>query len=169
MTPRTQNAINVFLDAINNNTLAKGSCTACAVGNLIANSMGAEIRVVSSYDFVCNQRNNFWSKLFMTFQNYQVLDYKTNPNILEKLTIKQKEIIENTGFSLDELAQIEYAFERNTIISFVRYSEYSKEQIKQDQLKGLTAVVNLLLEMDKDVETNVDEVFVSKVKDLQLV
>lgn len=35
MTQRVQKAIDIFLDAINNGTLAKGSCTRCAVGNLV--------------------------------------------------------------------------------------------------------------------------------------
>lgn len=115
------------------------------------------------------KNNSFWSVLFMTSGNYQVLKYKKYPELLNKLTTKEKEIIKNTEFSIDELARIEYTFETNTHISFFNYIDHSKEEIKQDQLKGLTAVVNLLLEMDKDIETDIEEVFVSKVKDLQLV
>ena len=43
MTPRIQEAIDVFLDAINNGTLAKGTCTACAVGNLAAHYTNGKI------------------------------------------------------------------------------------------------------------------------------
>lgn len=42
---RVENAINVFLDALNNRTLAKGTCKACAVGNLAAYGMGMEVIV----------------------------------------------------------------------------------------------------------------------------
>ena len=44
MTERISKAIDIFLDAVNNGTLAKGTCIACAVGNLVAHGMGGEIK-----------------------------------------------------------------------------------------------------------------------------
>ena len=43
MTPRIQKAIDIFLDAINQGTLAKGSCAACAVGNLVAHGLNYDL------------------------------------------------------------------------------------------------------------------------------
>ena len=167
MTQRTENAINVLLNAIDNNTLAKGSSTACAVGNLIANSMGAKITIDDKFNIQCNENVSFWSDLFLTAGNVQTKYYKHHPHLLENLSPNQKKSIENTGFSIDEIAKIEYTFEKNTQIGHSIYNLVTKEQIKQDQLKGLTAVVNLLFKMDNDTKTNINAVFTSKVKKLQ--
>ncbi len=153
MTNRISEAIDIFLDAINNGTLAKGSCHACAVGNLVAAGQGGII----SRDFdSCTTINNAWGKLFSS--NYYGKQH-FNTDYLNHLRIIEN--IEATKFTLKELMKIENAFEANTKISCYLYSEYSKEQIRKDQIKGLEAVVKVMLKFDEQ-QDDVKEVFTRK-------
>jgi hypothetical protein len=153
MTQRISEAIDIFLDAINNGTLAKGSCHACAVGNLVAAGQGGII----SLDFdSCTTINNAWGNLFSS--NYYGKQY-FNTDYLNHLRVIEN--IEATKFTLKELMKIENAFEKNTKINCYLYSEYSKEQIRKDQIKGLEAAVKVMLEFD-DQQDDVKEVFTRK-------
>ena len=145
MTPRIQKAINVLLDAINNGTLKKGSCRYCAVGNLIREA-GVRESDVSK-----------WGMLFSTHNETQVINTISPENRKKAI-----ETIKQTDFTQEELMQIEYAFETNTEIHFLYYRHSTKEQIKQDQIKGLEAVVEVMLGFD-NIKENVKEVFTEKV------
>lgn len=161
MTDRVQRAIDTLLDAINNRTLAKGTCVACAVGNLVAKGMGAEIERIThpkQTSFQCNEDNGYWGKLFYTSHGYQkrlITDEKWEKNAMEN--------IKATEFSLAELMAIEFAFETNTEISWEHYHRHSDEEIKKDQIKGLEAVINVMMDFD-DIKEDVKEVFTKKVK-----
>jgi hypothetical protein len=144
LTPRIQKAIDIFLDALNEGTLSKGSCSTCAVGNL------------------CNGDNS-WNQLFVTIQEengeyFQELNsYTKEPdkNYKKILLEKAKKAISKTDFLLQELAQIEYAFETNTKIHWTCYFYFSSEQIRQDQINGLKAVIEVMMTFDdckEDVE-----------------
>jgi hypothetical protein len=45
MTQRFEKAYNALYNAFMNGTLAKGTCAACAVGNIVADAMGAKIKI----------------------------------------------------------------------------------------------------------------------------
>lgn len=163
MTQRISHAIDVFLRAIEQGTLAKGDCTACAVGNLVADSIGGVItreERLSRVDkvlgiittFRCNLPNHNWAKLFFTAGKEQIKIYSFATG---------KIIYKNTGFTVEELAKIEYAFETNTQITAVNYSKHTKEEIRQDQIKGLEAVIQVMLDFD-DCKELVQDVFTSK-------
>ena len=167
MTKRIQNAIDIFLDAINEGTLAKGNCVACAVGNLVAHGMGSKV-VNEDMLFVTKPFvvNSIWSDLFMTDSDgYQSLE-SHNPNGLDEM-IKQpkykslRDAMEKIDFTVDELRQIEYVFETNTNIKHIDYDVHTKEEIRADQIKGLEAVVKLMLTFDEQVD-DVKEVFTTK-------
>lgn len=165
MTDRVKNAIDVLLDAINNRTLAKGDCTACAVGNLVANGMGYSkeqynLNVLEKLDYNYGYKN--WSCLFCTDFNVQTIVSKRNRNYILKKYPEIKEQINSTGFTLDELAQIEKAFETNTKIHFRDYEKCTDSEILKDQIKGLEAVVEVMLSFDNS-KADVKEVFTSKV------
>src|SRR5690606_24288790 len=107
MTPRIQKAIDIFLDAINNGTLAKGDPCGCAVGNLVANSKGLKltkseektgigIKIIGS----AGENNDEW------------FDYNNYPN-----NIVRKDFNNRTGFSNKELSIIEKTFEEAARIS----------------------------------------------------
>lgn len=139
MTQRIKNAIDIWLDAVNNGTLAKATCAACAVGNLVAHGLKGEI---NEY-LVCDKENTDWANLFVTGEGHvQNIDLSYEDH---------KEVIKNikaTEFSWQELAKIEKAFETNTKIRWTRYNRYTKEEIRADQLKGLAACVQVMLNFD---------------------
>ena len=67
MTERIKKAIDIFLDAINNGTLAKGTCIACAVGNLVADAINYKIDMSLTKNFdISKIPNAQWGKLFCT-------------------------------------------------------------------------------------------------------
>lgn len=147
MTPRIQRAIDIFLDAINNGTLAKGICAKCAVGNLCGG-------------------NGAWAHLFITIDNRQTLrngDIPTFHFHKHPIDIKMGlEAISVTEFTESELAKIEYAFETNSKIDIDYYEFYSKEEIRADQIKGLEAVIKVMLEFDDCKEDDIKEIFTEK-------
>jgi hypothetical protein len=63
--------------------------------------------------------------------------------------------------------KIENAFETNTKINCYLYSEYSKEQIRKDQIKGLEAAVKVMLKFD-DQQDDVKEVFTRKAELIEI-
>ena len=178
MTPRIQKAIDIFLDALNNNTLAKGTCVACAVGNLVADGLKTKILVYNyssgKVDFIpsdVNLPNSIWSKLFYTTQDrngiseqFQDFELKGAP---EEFRTQVFKAVSSTDFSIKELAQIEFAFESNTKIIFNEYHHLSKEEVKEDQIKGLEAVVKVMLSFDQQID-KVEEVFTKKAEKLVL-
>lgn len=152
MTQRIQEAIDIFLDAINNGTLAKGSCHACAVANLVAAGQGGKI---IGYDD-CTTVNNAWAKLFSTnFLDHQYYhkQFEQDPMVIEN--------IQATKFTLQELMYIEHIFEANTKINCYLYSDYSEEEIRKDQIRGLEAVIKVMLKFDEQSD-DVKEVFTKK-------
>jgi len=155
MTPRIQKAIDIFLDAINERTLTKGNCAACAVGNLVATGMNIKLRPYT----LCENSNSDWGNLFYTDETGCQVYRKDllSPTALKKAM----DNIEATDFTETELMRIEHAFETNTKIRHESYYRYQKEQIRQDQIKGLAAVVEVMLEMDNCTE-NTKEVFTKK-------
>lgn len=161
MTGRIQRAIDTFLDAVNNGTLVKGTCTACAVGNLVAKGMGGTISKFGN-TLICNKTNQIWGHLFSTTANYQtpspLLSFiRDDPEMWEKII----ENIEATEFTEEELKKIEYAFETNTSIYYKEYKNYTAGEIRADQIRGLEAVVKVMLEFDKQSD-KVAEVFTEK-------
>lgn len=162
MTPRVQRAIDIFLDAINNGTLAKGSCVACAVGNLVAAGMNGIITVTpSKTNFKCNVPNDKWGQYFCTTTSEQTIrpSFKYVSNVIA--------CIKATEFTEKELMIIENTFEKNTSICSTTYDIYSKEIIRKDQINGLRAVVKAMMEFD-DIEEDVEEVFVKRAETIPL-
>jgi hypothetical protein len=146
MTTRFKNAIDALVYAFFNDTLAKGTCTACAVGNICAHAMGATVVADGTYNAMREGRiveNHHWRYLFFT-DGLGVQHFgKATGNSLYGLAM-----IARTGYSLMELARVEKAFETNTKINWMTYYRSSKEAIMQDQYNGLMAVVDVLCEIE---------------------
>ena len=162
MTNRIEKAIDIFLDAVNNGTLAKGTCTACAVGNLVAHGMNGTISKRKSENgdylvFRTDVDSCGWSDAFVTTEGEQSI-YENSFN--EPWVLKN---VEATDFTIQELAQIEFTFETNTEIHHNRYNLTTAEEIRADQIKGLEAVVKLMMTFD-DVKADVKEVFTNKLQ-----
>jgi len=133
MTNRIEKAIDIFLDAVNDGTLAKGTCTACAVGNLVAHGMNGTISKVKSeygdYEaFKSDVCNDGWSCAFITNGGKQEIHgwALNDPLVLSN--------VEATDFTGLELAQIEFAFESNTEIRYEEYHRETPENIRADQI-----------------------------------
>lgn len=164
---RAQKAIDVFLNALEKGTLAKGTCTACAVGNLVAAGYGVEVikgykidaEIIEGSGLVCSIDNTGWRYLFMTSSNEQEIQTEA----LSMSIVKENILV--TDFTWQELAQIEKAFENATKINWVEYPKHKPEKVREDQLKGLVAAVEVILSFDQEVEIGlVDEVFTNKAK-----
>lgn len=152
MTERVQKAIDTLLDAINNRTLGKGSCTACAVGNLVAKGLNYEITDISDVNPIIGG----WARAFYTVGTYQ---HKQSSSYDSPEVVK---CVQSTDFTLEELMEIEYAFETNTKINHTQYTSTSDKQVLRDQIKGLEAVIKVMMEFD-EVEADIQQVFTDKV------
>lgn len=197
MTPRIEKAIDIFLDAINEKTLVSRSCSACAVGNLVAHGYRSAIII----DFrsgtvkVDGKENYNWSTLFLTNSNGQKIRssflnkciklanetgqdldkvIEMNPEEIDKnkecnmdIFNKGMEDVRATDFTLSELMQIEKTFERNASKAN-HMTGHTKQEIRQSQIEGLKAVVELMMTFD-DAKENVDEVFTNKAEVIPIV
>ena len=166
MEKRIEKAIDIFLDAINKGTLAKGTCTACAVGNLVADGLNAKITKGTDFmgdvSFDCNKNNESWADLFCS----GILNQSIHKDMLDDEDVILN--IEATDFTWQELAEIEMAFESDTFISEHLYGKLPKKEIRADQIKGLEAVVKVMLTFNNDTETDVKEVFTKRAELIEL-
>lgn len=114
--------------------------------------------------------NSSWASLFVTVVkkdgSFETLS-NDHPRLRERsinhelAVAKGKEDIANTGFSINELMRIERAFETASTKDFYGVKEVTRE-MKEDQLVRLNAVVQVLLDIEKNVDNTVEEVFTSK-------
>lgn len=153
MTLRIQKAIDIFLDAINNGTLASGTCTACACGNLVAHAIGYKIEVPKTLV-------RYHSEPYPNAHWLQAINPHTIFN--QDLELGRQQI-SATGFTVSEFKKIESAFEQATQIAFYNYRFHTPEEIRQDQINGLKAVVEVMMSFE-NCEDSVDEVFTQKAK-----
>ncbi len=123
---RFNKALAALVKGFFNETLYKGSCSHCAVGNIVGNSK--------------------WSHIFMTpIGGDQEFYAPQNADAYEGYAVCLKEITK-TGYSIEELARVEAAFEKNTYL--FKFSKETKENLLQDQYNGLMAVVDVLCEIE---------------------
>lgn len=144
---RFNDAIDALVKGYIHGTLAKGSCEACAVGNIIAKGIACDI---VSHDGVFDWIGQVpsWYFLFLT-RNDGTQSINTGNYLGDT-----KDQIDSTGYTWQELARVERTFEQNTKISFENYENVTPEEIDKDQLNGLYAVVDVLCEIEgiKEVE-----------------
>ena len=154
MTQRFEKAYNALYNAFMNDTLAKGTCKACAVGNIVADAMGAIVysqEDMNSIRFHCSNDNYWWGEMFVTYSDGQRITKISENSEVKKL---RKKILNLTGYTWRELAKVEKAFEENTEIPFEKYNHYTPEQIMEDQFNGLMAVMDVLIKLDEVKEGN---------------
>lgn len=154
MTPRIQKAIDIFLDAINNNTLIAGNPCGCAVGNLVAHEMGITLSM---------------DKLIIGPKDCEDLPYKNGEWFdMDWCKPGHRKILDNkqsrsTGFTIDELTKIEEVFEDHSIYSQGDLIALNspKEKIREWQIHALEAVIKVMLTFDEQKD-DVKEVFTNK-------
>lgn len=145
MATRFNNAINALVQAFFNDTLAKDSCAACAVGNMVAYGFGKKLNPCNLNETVRSKDgvdNRAWIKAFYTANGQQKFfrEAFVDSGVLT--------CARATGYSVRELAKVEYAFETNTRIVAIDYGLHTKSEIMQDQYNGLMAVVEVLCELE---------------------
>lgn len=157
---RIEKAADIFLDAVNAGTLAKGTCAACAVSNLVAHGMGIEIKKEDiSRLFSGVPRYGMWGHNFQTnSRGFQSIS-SSDKHISEVL-----ECVDATDFTLEELRKIENTFERSSKINFLNYPLHTSQEIREDQIRGLEAVLNLMMTFENEKEQDVKEIFTNKLE-----
>lgn len=132
-----EDSASVLVRAYMNDTLVHGNCSACAVGNLIASAIGKKpVPVVAPCFRFDDNTYTEWNKVFSS--NPQ----KCQRFYPENYTEKAKEFIDSTGYTLDELRRIEFAFESAP--------GYQHEAVSIDDnwmFNGLLAVVEVLADI----------------------
>jgi hypothetical protein len=141
---RFNRAINALVDSFFNDTLAKGNCAACAIGNIVAAGYNDKVirKEGKKNTYHCKSPNNRWSSLFATADNIQDID---------KSKLADECVLENikvTGYLWEDLAKIEKAFENNTEIHNLNYEKYTKKEIMEDQYNGLVAAIDVLCRIE---------------------
>jgi hypothetical protein len=137
--------VNVLVKAYLNDTLLHNDCCACAVGNLIADAIGAEIRIDGdpsrgtwSYETMWTRNKNqiqpIWDQVFCTTPSGQTIRK-------EEYKGWAKKQIDTVGYSLEELAAIEFAFEDGGDI------EKQAPNDPEWMFNGLMAVVDVLADI----------------------
>lgn len=146
MTERLDNSLYALHHAFFNKILGKGTCDSCAVGVIIAHSQNIQLKTHKEI-----HRSSIpmdaWMRLFFTDIDNQQIRQK---QIYCKFQIDEAlELISKTGYSEDELAQIEHAFEINTIVRSIDILERNRMENLQ---KGLFAVVEVLCKLDQIID-----------------
>lgn len=160
MTERIQKAINIFLVAINDGTLAAGNCAACAVGNLVAHGMDIKITKHDVMFMNFDSPHSAWVDAFCFDDDKDSRLYVNDFMITDD---RVQDCINATDFSLEELYLIEMAFEKNSKISYHSYCLKSKKEIRADQIKALNAVIEVMKTFD-NVSFDTKKEFTSKAK-----
>ena len=144
MNNRLKNSIEVLQKAYLKGTLEAGDCTACAVGNLVAAS-----------DYGGNISD--WRYVFCTNEGSQKFYDSRDLMYGDEYDLGLK-AIEATGYSVVELARIEFAFE-----SALTEDEDDNMPEHQSQWIRLQAVLKVLFEIE-GVEYNqeVEQPFLEK-------
>jgi hypothetical protein len=137
--------VKILVAAYLNNSLVHRNCHACAVGNLVA----ANLNIRYDQDLKWIGRQVAWKEVFVTIR-YQIAQIKRP----WAYTGEAKEQIDATGYSWQELARIEYAFERAPM----------GKTNEEHRFNSLMAVVDLLCqihELDETTKTAAKQLFVN--------
>lgn len=131
--------VQVLVQAYLNDTLEKGNCQACVVGNLIAYASGSHYigansngalqlqavpRVVDWLEAICTDENGI--------QEVNKEVYFACPEI--------RAAFDSTGYSFEQLTFIEHAFESNN-------GDWLRATDSKRQFAGLMAVINALADI----------------------
>ncbi len=118
----------VLVKAYLEGVLAKGTCYACAVGNICAAALG--IKVTGEWEW--SDGRPAWNDVFATVGITMPQGFWP-----EKYRGIHKAQIDATGYSVEELMRIEFAFERAMPGQYTEEAEYA----------GLLAVVDELADI----------------------
>lgn len=129
--------VQILVNAYLNNTLEPGNCHACAVGNIIA----AKLNVKYDQHLKWIDRPVAWSGVFVTLSS-KIAQVKRP----WACTGEAQAQINTTGYSWQELARLEYAFERAP-------GGKTKEERMFNGLMAVVEVLSQIHEMDEQTKT----------------
>ena len=89
------NAVNVLLDAYNENELFHGDCHACAVGNLMNGNQEWKLVVSTNLDALTHTYEKITNK-FRDIDNYILKDAKSKDEFIEKVKKQVEELPETS-------------------------------------------------------------------------
>ena len=147
MNERLKNSIEVLQRAYLEETLDAGNCEACAVGNLVA---------ASSY----KGQSFDWRFIFCTADGEQVIYDFQSPwsEEADESYRKGLDAIKATGYSVEELARIEYAFETS-----LSDTDEIMMPVHESQWVRLQAVLKVLFEIEGiEYDEEVEQPFLEK-------
>jgi hypothetical protein len=107
-----ENSVSVLVKAYLNETLTHGDCLACAVGNLVSaacNYDPIDHLFASTFDIDGGYKGKGWAAVFCTIGDTD--DDKRQYIRQSSYTGEAKEQIDATGYTWQQLAKIEKAFE----------------------------------------------------------
>lgn len=140
--PGFDHTVGVLVKAYLNGTLLHGSCYACAVGNIVAHGLGVKIKNHKwenmPYPSLIDGQVQGWGAVFVSDFD-QLLSKKTQ--LIREENLSHPRVIEQisaTGYSWQDLAKIEYAFE-------VDFDERCEDGDRM--FAGLMAVVDVLADI----------------------
>ncbi len=109
--------VGILVKAYLNDTLQYSDCKACAVGNMVASNMGVKLQKVGIGISASNKR--YEGQWFTPFS--QGCCGRTGIS-LNKITKTAKKQIKATGYTIFELADIEYAFGQGGALEVSNYA-----------------------------------------------
>jgi hypothetical protein len=141
---RFNNAINKLVKAFFDETLTKGKCTACAVGNICDGSKDWSSLFVTIPDtgvqYVANDGEIVVRHMLLGTFTSLIQNNFIGESVAQHRYDKANEIINKTGYSKHELARVENAFETAEEVD----GPYSL----QSQFNGLMVVVDVLCDIE---------------------
>lgn len=130
-------SVGILVRAYLDETLEHGSCAACAVGNLIAGYIDAKVSVNSVYwTRGVNSITPLWTEVFICDHPNPSEIQSVYPGNYKGWVKKQ---IDASGYTWQELAEIERAFEMQA-----PYDPDQENQVAESMFNGLMAVVDVL-------------------------
>lgn len=145
--------VSVLVKAFFEDTLVHGNCYACAVGNIVADSIGTKcVKVKTEHHsiswengepypaFTGNQLTAGWGSVFSTSEDedqdsYEMVKHQSIDLEVLNQSPRANLHIKSTGYTWEELAKIEWAFEN------------VKGKKTKKMFNGLMAVVDVLADI----------------------
>lgn len=138
--------VNVLVKAYLNDTLQRGNCYACAVGNMVAEACGYKLSKLEYYitwiNPVTECHQDSWWLTAITNKSGLCIGEDDENNVALGL-----EEIDSTGYTLEELSRIEKAFELRSGLLQNLESKHGKLSLQERIFHGLMAVIDQLADI----------------------
>jgi hypothetical protein len=160
---RLSGALYALYEAFHEGKLIAGSCSQCAVGNIVSSAYKKQnidpntfITLRHPYSSkIMLTLASAWSSLFITSECGQ--EIFSPSEIIDRSDVESyrqvMETLKMTGYNRNELSYVEWLFESHTKIKMGKQHVHTPEEIMADQYEGLQAVTKFLCKLD-----NVDEI-----------